>query len=278
VSLLSDLAELVSDRGPLFVLTGAGCSTGSGIPDYRDGKGRWKRSQPIRFQEFLRSETSRQRYWARSLAGWPRVAHARPCAAHQALVALERAGFVRQVVTQNVDGLHQLAGQRRVIDLHGRLAWVDCLDCRRRLPRGEMQAQLQSANPNFEAGAQAFAPDGDAVVDAALVAGFRVPACPVCGGVLKPAVVFYGENVPRPRVEHAFARLRESGALLVAGSSLTVYSGFRFCREAAERGIPIAVVNLGQTRADGMAPLKLDAEVGESLKDLAGLLGVQVTG
>jgi NAD-dependent SIR2 family protein deacetylase len=275
---MASLAELVSRPGRLFVLTGAGCSTASGIPDYRDGDGRWKRSQPIRYQDFLRSGRARRRYWARSMVGWPQVEKARPNDAHWALAALERAGLVRQLVTQNVDGLHQLAGQRRVIDLHGRLAWVDCLDCRLRLPRAVMQQRLQSANPHFGADPAAFAPDGDAHVAEELEEGFRVPGCPACGGVLKPAVVFFGENVPRPRVEHAFNRLGEAGALLVAGSSLTVYSGFRFCRRAVEEGIPIALVNRGRTRADALAALKLDREIGACLTSLARLLDVEVEG
>lgn len=262
----------------MFVLTGAGCSTASGIPDYRDGDGRWKRSQPISDHDFRRSERARRRYWARSMVGWPRVWGAQPNSAHRALAALERAEIVHQLVTQNVDGLHQLAGHRRVIDLHGRLAWVDCLDCRRRLPRAEMQERLKDANPRFGAVPTALAPDGDAHIAAELEEGFRVPGCPTCGGMLKPAVVFFGENVPRPRVERAFNRLREAGALLVAGSSLTVYSGFRFCREAAEMGIPIALVNKGMTRADRLASLKVDQEVGESLTALARLLGVEVAG
>jgi NAD-dependent SIR2 family protein deacetylase len=273
-SALDALAELTASRGRLFVLTGAGCSTASGIPDYRDRDGVWKRGQPIRYQEFLRNAGARRRYWARSFVGWPQVAAARPNPAHHALAALERAGFIRQLVTQNVDGLHQLAGHRRVLDLHGRLGLVDCLDCRLRLAREEMQERLAAANPHFAPRAAGFAPDGDAVLEQRLVDGFQVPDCPACGGLLKPAVVFFGENVPRPRVEHAYARLAESAALLAVGTSLTVYSGYRFCREAAVLGLPIALLTLGRTRADGLAKVRVEADAGEALTGLARRLGI----
>ena len=267
------LAHWMSGLRRLFVLTGAGCSTASGIPDYRDDEGRWKRNQPVRYHEFLRNERARRRYWARSLAGWPLIAAARPNPSHLALAALERGGMVHQLITQNVDGLHQHAGQRRVIDLHGRLAWVDCIDCRLRMPRSAMQALLAGRNPDMAAAPSDPRPDGDAILDPGLEDGFQVPGCPGCGGVLKPGVVFFGENVPRRRVELALQRLRQSDALLVAGSSLSVYSGFRFCREAVSRGIPIALVNRGRTRADALAALKLDSEVGDTLSSLARLVG-----
>jgi NAD-dependent SIR2 family protein deacetylase len=277
-SALDALAELVAGRRRLFVLTGAGCSTASGIPDYRDREGVWKRGQPIRYQEFLRNPGARRRYWARSFVGWPQVAAARPNPAHHALAVLERAGFIHQLVTQNVDGLHQLAGQRRVLDLHGRLGSVDCLDCRLRLAREEMQERLAAANPLFAPRPAGFAPDGDAVIEQALETGFQVPACPGCGGLLKPAVVFFGENVPRPRVERAYARLAESAALLAVGTSLTVYSGYRFCREAAALGLPIVLLNFGRTRADDLAQVRVEADVGETLAALIGRLGVELDG
>jgi NAD-dependent SIR2 family protein deacetylase len=266
---IARLAALTRRDGGLFVITGAGCSTASGIPDYRDADGRWKGQRPTLYQEFRASERARRRYWARSFAGWPRVAAAKPNSAHLALRVLEDAGFVRQVVTQNVDGLHQRAGSRRVIDLHGRLSRVVCLDCGLRLPRSDMQERLAAANPAILPVSAPSAPDGDAVLESDSLDGFRVPDCPRCGGLLKPAVVFFGENVPRPRVARACARLRGSRAVLVAGSSLSVYSGFRFCREAAAMGVPIALVNLGRTRADNLAAVKIEGEVGAVLEELA---------
>jgi NAD-dependent SIR2 family protein deacetylase len=252
----------------VFVLTGAGCSTASGIPDYRDAAGAWKGAKPIHYRQLLSNERARRRYWLRSFFGWPRVAAALPNDAHRALAALERRGRLHQLVTQNVDGLHQAAGHRRVLDLHGRLAWVDCVACRFRLDRDQMQRRIADANRGLAAADPASAPDGDARVDSALETGFKVPGCPRCGGILKPAVVFFGENVPKPRVERAFARLRESSLLLAVGTSLTVFSGFRFCREAKALGVPIVLLNKGRTRADGLAGLKLEADVGLLLGEL----------
>jgi NAD-dependent SIR2 family protein deacetylase len=262
------LAELVCRYGGMFVLTGAGCSTASGIPDYRDSDGRWKVQRPTLFQEFRTSARVRKRYWARSFSGWPRVAAAEPNRAHLALRALEDGGLVRQLVTQNVDGLHQRAGSKRVIDLHGRLSRVDCLDCGLWLRRSDMQERLAAANPCLLPMAATFAPDGDAILEAELLAGFRVPDCPRCGGILKPAVVFFGENVPRPRVARACAGLQGSRAVLVVGSSLSVYSGFRFCREAAALDIPIVLVNRGRTRADDLAAVKVAGDAGAVLAEL----------
>ena len=267
------LAEFVRRHAPLFVLTGAGCSTDSGIPDYRDEHGNWKRAEPIRYQRFVREPAARQRYWARSFVGWPRVAAAQPNATHRALAALEGLGLVTQLVTQNVDGLHQRGGARRVLDLHGRLDIVDCLDCGLRLSRERMQALLAAHNPGVVPVAPALsAPDGDVLLGDNVQAGFRVPDCPDCGGLLKPAVVFFGENVPRPRVAHAFARLAAARGLLVVGSSLTVFSGYRFCLRAAAAGQPIALLNRGRTRADDLASLKLDADCGATLSAALRLL------
>lgn len=263
------LAEMIGRTGGLFVLTGAGCSTASGIPDYRDAEGRWKGGQPTMFQDFRRDADARARYWARSFVGWPRVADAEPNRAHRSLRQMERAGLVHQLVTQNVDGLHHRAGSRRVIELHGSLSRVDCLDCGFRMARREMQDRLADANPDFASRSDLPAPDGDAAIAEGLEKGFVVPGCPECGGTLKPAVVFFGENVPRPRVERAFMKLRQAGAVLAAGSSLTVFSGFRFCREAAARGIPIALVNRGRTRADELASVKVDGDVGTVLDAVA---------
>lgn len=270
---LAALARFVERYPRLFVLTGAGCSTDSGIPDYRDGNGDWKRRQPVRYQEFVACERTRRRYWARSLLGWPAFARARPNATHGALARLEAAGFVHQMVTQNVDGLHQQAGSRRVIDLHGRLDAVDCLHCRHRGPREAFQRMLAENNPAFATLAATVGPDGDAELETADFSGFRVPDCPRCGGMLKPAVVFFGETVPKPRVERAGRRLAEADALLVIGSSLMVFSGYRFCIQAAARGQPIAAVNLGRTRADGALALKVSRPCGPALNGLLERLG-----
>lgn len=265
---LDELTDFVSQYSRLFVLTGAGCSTESGIPDYRDSNGGWKHRPPVQYQDFLGSERTRQRYWARSLLGWGRIAQAEPNAAHHALAGLEVAGFIHQLVTQNVDGLHQRAGSRRVIDLHGRLDAVDCLDCRHRSPRAEFQRRLIEQNPSFTTLVAADAPDGDALLEDMDYGGFQVPSCSRCRSVVKPTVVFFGEAVPRPRVDRALARLAQADALLVVGSSLMVYSGYRFCRAAAEQGKPIAAVNLGRTRADGELKLKISAHCGEILPGL----------
>lgn len=268
------LARFVAAHPRLLVLTGAGCSTGSGIPDYRDGDGAWKRKAPVTHQAFVASAAVRARYWARSLRGWPGFAAAEPNAAHHALAGLERDGRIEAVVTQNVDRLHQRAGSRRVIDLHGRLDRVRCLGCGARHGRAAMQERLIAANPGFPAGPIERAPDGDAEIPDADLAGFRVPGCPGCGGVLKPDVVLFGANVPRPRVRRALRALERADALLVVGSSLMVYSGFRFCRHAAERGVPVAAVNLGVTRADALLALKLRLDCTDALPALGAALGV----
>jgi len=251
------LERFVTARRRLFVLTGAGCSTGSGIPDYRDADGGWKRRPPIQLREFLHEEPARRRYWARSMVGWSRVNRARPNGAHYALAELERRGRVATVVTQNVDGLHQRAGSRRVIDLHGRLDRVECLDCGGIMARGAYQSALLAANPEWAWLDAEIAPDGDADLDGADYRRFRVPACHGCGGLLKPSVVFFGESVPRPRVDMAMARLAGADGVLVLGSSLMVWSGYRFVRAARALGLPVAAVNLGRTRADAELELRV---------------------
>ena len=265
---LESLADFVDRHRPLLCLTGAGVSTDSGIPDYRDSEGRWKGAEPIRFQSFLRDGSARRRYWARSFCGWPLVAAARPNPIHLGLADLESRGRIHQLVTQNVDGLHQGGGSRRVIDLHGRIDRVDCLGCGLGLPRGRMQEMLALLNPGHPGIEARAAPDGDAHLDPEAIDAFVVPPCPACGGLLKPAVVFFGENVPRSRVELAMTRLAESRGLLVLGSSLTVYSGYRFCLRAAELSLPIAILNRGRTRADALATLKLDADCAATLATL----------
>lgn len=270
------LAEALHGRR-VVVLAGAGCSTESGIPDYR-GNGARKRSRPpIQYQEFVRSAEGRARYWARSAVGWPRFAAAQPNDGHRALARLEEAGVVCGVITQNVDGLHQAAGSRAVLELHGSLAFVCCLGCGARITRDEMQRRILEENVEWAAAigldgdgpAVASAPDGDAELPPELVARFRVPDCAECGGILKPDVVLFGENVPRERVAAAWAMFDAANALLVCGSSLTVYSGRRFTHRAAQTGMPIAIVNEGPTRADEVACIKVDARLGHVLPRLA---------
>jgi NAD-dependent SIR2 family protein deacetylase len=265
---LERLVGLLAGR-PLVALTGAGCSTESGIPDYR-GAGRPTRPRaPIQHDAFLRRAEVRQRYWARSTVGWARFSGARPNPAHRALAALEEAGALAGVITQNVDGLHQEAGSRRVVELHGALSEVRCLDCGATEPRAEVQDRLLAVNPGWLARAGAMAPDGDADLPDAEVATFEVVDCRACGGTLKPDVVFFGGSVAEETLAAAWRLFDEGKALLVVGSSLAVYSGFRFARRAAERGVPIAVVNLGPTRADELAQARIDEPAGRVLPWLA---------
>jgi NAD-dependent SIR2 family protein deacetylase len=255
----SALESFIGRHRQLFVLTGAGCSTNSGIPDYRDSHGNWKRTQPVTFQAFMGGELVRQRYWARSLIGWRQFGKARPNQAHFALAALETQGQCRLLLTQNVDRLHQSAGHRQVIDLHGRLDRVRCMGCAQTIARTDFQDELARANPDWTELEAAHAPDGDADLERADFSGFTVPACRSCGGVLKPDVVFFGETVPRDIVATAQHHLAQADAMLIVGSSLMVYSGFRFVQAAARRGIPIAAVNFGRTRADDLLSLKVEA-------------------
>ncbi|MBF5045089.1 NAD-dependent protein deacetylase [Aggregicoccus sp. 17bor-14] len=270
---LQSLAELLRGRR-VAVLTGAGCSTESGIPDYRGPASRGRLRTPIQDRDFLRKPEVRQRYWARSLLGWPRFCAAEPNAAHAALAQLEARGHVSGVITQNVDRLHQRAGSRQVIELHGALAEVLCLGCGALTPRDRMQQRLQALNPDFAQQLVEVRPDGDAELHEEAVASFRVPTCDVCGeGLLKPHVVFFGGFVPPPTVEAAYALVERSEALLVVGTSLAVYSGLRFVRRARERGLNVAVLNLGETRADALAHLRVEARLGEALPRLAEALG-----
>ena len=254
---IASLRDFIARHRRLFVLTGAGCSTDSGIPDYRDGNGDWKRSPPVNFQSFMGSEAVRRRYWARSLIGWQRFRRAGPNAAHAALARFEQRGRLGLLVTQNVDGLHQAAGSTNVIDLHGRLDRVRCMECDCLVPREELQGELRRRNPQWGGQHGLPAPDGDADVEGLPFDEFVVPACTRCDGVLKPDVVFFGESVPRPRVEAATRQLEQADAVLVVGSSLMVYSGYRFVQAAAKSGKPIAAVNLGRTRADELLTLKV---------------------
>jgi NAD-dependent deacetylase sirtuin 4 len=251
------------------VLTGAGCSTESGIPDYRGPGTRARARNPIQHMEFLSRPEVRARYWARSLIGWPRFSQARPNAAHHALAALERDGHVLGLITQNVDRLHHAAGSTRIIELHGALAEVRCLSCGQREPRVELQERLLALNPGFVEQQVELRPDGDAELPLEAVRSFRVADCTSCGGAMKPDVVFFGDNVPRPTVEAAFAMLEEGDALLVVGSSLAVFSGYRFVLRASERHMPIAMINIGESRGDELADVRVETRAGEVLPQLA---------
>lgn len=262
------LKQAVAGRR-VALLTGAGCSTESGIPDYRGEETARRARNPIQIREFLASDAGRQRYWARSVVGWSRFSASVPNRAHAATAALERAGQLTGVITQNVDRLHQRAGSTRVVELHGALEEVECLSCRRLEHRGALQLRLLEQNPDFFLERAEMAPDGDAELDPARTAEFRVVACLHCGGVLKPRVVFFGEGVPKERIEAAFTIHDEADALLVVGTSLTVFSGYRFVRRALEQGKPIFVVNVGATRADPVATLRVPGLAGDVLTLLA---------
>lgn len=259
------LSDFVSSHRRLFVITGAGCSTDSGIPDYRDAKGDWKRTPPVTYQAFVGSLATRQRYWARSLVGWRRFGRAIPNAAHHALARLEQQGKMTLLLTQNVDRLHQAAGHRNVIDLHGRMDVVRCLDCEQRLARDDFQSEMLEINAGWANLDAADAPDGDADLEAQDFSSFGIPSCRRCGGMLKPDVVFFGENVPRDRVDEGIRALHEADAVLVVGSSLMVFSGYRFVNAAARSGKPIAMVNIGRTRADELLTLKIEQPCAQAL-------------
>ena len=262
---MSPLQQFIETHPRLFVLTGAGCSTDSGIPDYRDRDGEWKRAPPVTFQAFMQEPATRQRYWARSMIGWPRFGRAMPNTAHYALAQLEHRGHIELLVTQNVDRLHQRAGSERVIDLHGRLDEVRCMACDWRLPRDAFQQRLVELNPLWQHLVAAIAPDGDADLQGQEFSRFEVPPCSRCSGIVKPDVVFFGEGVPRERVDAAAQGLHAADAVLVVGSSLMVYSGFRFVQAAARAGKPVAALTLGRTRADPLLSLKIDAACSDAL-------------
>ena len=269
-------------RGDVTVLSGAGLSTESGIPDYRGPSGQARRAaapgtaQPMTYQAFTGSAGARQRYWARSHLGWRHITGAAPNAGHRAVAALERAGLVSGVLTQNVDGLHQAAGARGVTELHGSLHRVVCLSCWQRSSREVLDERLRAANPAWTAAAvglePAVNPDGDVALEE--TGGFTVVDCLSCGGVLKPDVVFFGENVPKPRVEECFSRVSSAAAVVVLGSSLTVMSGLRYVRHASSLGIPVVIVNQGPTRGDDLATARLDAPLGRTLTALTRELGL----
>ena len=251
-----ELRAFLKRSEKLFVLTGAGCSTASGIPGYRDEKGQWKHKPPMQYQQFMGDLSLRQRYWARSFAGWPRFNAARPNAAHVGLVQLEQCGQLRGLVTQNVDRLHQKAGSQHVMDLHGRLDRVVCMACGQYEPRSAFQQRLLDENEQFFGQAAvrvSSAPDGDAALTETDFSAVRIPECSECNGLLKPDVVFYGETVPKERVERAYRWVQTSDAVLVIGSSLMVFSGSRFIKRARDLTLPIALLNQGISRADSYA-------------------------
>jgi NAD-dependent SIR2 family protein deacetylase len=271
---LDDLYQFIQQYPRLFVLSGAGISTDSGIPGYRDAEGRWERAPPVLLQDFLSCQSVRQRYWARSMIGWGIVAGAQANAAHHGLARLQAAGRLQQLVTQNVDGLHQRAGSIGVIELHGNLYRVRCLDCGADHSRESVQRTLEAENPDFVDAGAMVAPDGDADVESYCVDAFRIPSCTRCAGVLKPDVVFFGEGVPKHRVDAAIGALEQSDAVLVIGSSLMVYSGYRFCEWAYQMDKPIGAINLGRTRADHLLSLKIERSCADALKSLTEQLGI----
>ena len=258
------LVDFIRRHPRLTVLTGAGVSTDSGIPDYRDRNGQWKRKPPVDHRDFMKSAATRQRYWGRALIGWPVIRNSAPNPAHFHLAELERRGHIHLLITQNVDRLHQRADSKRVIDLHGRADEICCMDCDYRAMRQLVHDRSYELNPEFRHYTAETAPDGDADLEVDF-SRFNVADCPECAGVLKPDVVFFGDNVPKARVQQALDALKNSDGLLVVGSSLMVYSGFRFCRYAKEWGKPIAALNLGRTRADELLDLKLNAPIADTL-------------
>lgn len=269
-----ELVNLLADRR-IAVLTGAGISTDSGIPDYRGPDS--PPSNPMTIQQFLSGPAFRQRYWARNHIGWLHMAARRPNAGHRAVAALERAGLVTGVITQNVDLLHTKAGSQTVVNLHGTYAQVICLSCGHTMTRAELADELERLNPGFteraEVGSIGVAPDADAIVED--TATFRYLDCPRCGGILKPDIVYFGDSVPKDRVQQAYALVDEADALLVAGSSLTVYSGYRFVRHAAAACKAVAIINRGTTRGDDLATVKIDSGCSEILALLASELPAQ---
>ncbi len=268
---LDRLADLVAGGG-VVVLSGAGLSTESGIPDYRGPSGLARRATPMTFQTFTGSGAARRRYWTRSHLGWRVIARAEPNAGHRAVERLQAAGLLSGIVTQNVDGLHTAAGARDVVELHGNLDSVVCLDCRRGSARAELDGRLRAVNRAWRARVLAINPDGDVDLPEQDLDAFRTVDCSACGGVLKPDVVFFGESVPAVRVATCFSLVDRARVLLVLGSSLTVMSGYRFVLHAARTGVPVAIVNSGVTRGDAKATLLLDAPLGEALPALVDLV------
>ncbi|MDP9417949.1 MAG: NAD-dependent protein deacetylase [Actinomycetota bacterium] len=268
---IAELGDLIG-AGEVVALSGAGLSTDSGIPDYRGPSGALRRHTPMTYQTFVSGLPAQRRYWARSHLGWRHVARATPNDGHRGVAKLQEYGALAGLITQNVDGLQQAAGARDVIELHGSLDRVLCLSCGARTPRESLDRRLRRVNPAFEGRVTAINPDGDANLGDEDLDGFQVVHCLACGGVLKPDVVFFGESVPRERVQRCFELVERARLLLVLGSSLTVMSGYRFVLHAGKHGVPVAIVNQGPTRGDARAALKLDAPLGEVLPRLAAVM------
>jgi NAD-dependent SIR2 family protein deacetylase len=265
MTLSEQLTQFLEKHQRICVMTGAGISTDSGIPDYRDKKANWKRKAPVQHPDFMASHATRQRFWARSLVGWPIMRDAEPNASHRALALLGQHGKISALVTQNVDGLHEKAGHPNTIDLHGRSDRVICTGCSYTLSRDETHDWMARLNPQFTHFKAVAAPDGDADLEGIDFSTFYVPPCPFCQGILKPDVVFYGDHIPKDRVEAAKAAVDNADALWVIGSSLMVYSGFRLCKQAHQAGKPITLLNEGITRADSLATLKLNSDISSVL-------------
>ena len=263
------------ERRQVVVLSGAGLSTESGIPDYRGESGSLRRHTPMTYQDFVASEPGRQRYWARSHLGWRTIARARPNDGHRAVAQLGRTGYLTGVITQNVDGLHQTAGSDGVVELHGSLDRVICLGCRATSSRLELDDRLRAANADFDGVATRINPDGDVELAEDVVREFRLVDCVDCGGVLKPDVVFFGENVPPERVRQCYDLVERAESLLVLGSSLTVMSGLRFVRHAAKLGIPVLIINQGPTRGDACATIRVERPLGGALTELVDRLSLK---
>jgi NAD-dependent SIR2 family protein deacetylase len=261
MSIIDELLNFIQQHPRLLVITGAGCSQPSGIPTYRDEEGAWQRSTPIQHKEFMEKESVRKRYWARSYSGWPSIRGATPNNAHHSLKSLEALGYIQQLVTQNVDGLHQAAGHKNVVDLHGRLSEVVCTQCGTLSARERLQRRFTDLNSNLSADYETLQPDGDASLDhnveTEITSSLIIPACETCNGMLKPNVVFFGGTVPRETVESIYSAMEDIDGLLVVGSSMMVFSGYRFCKRASSLEIPIASINNGKTRADDLLSLKV---------------------
>ena len=270
---LDQLAQFLQRHPDVLLLTGAGISTASGIPAYRDADGVRRGNAPVQGPDFRRQEAVRRRYWARSMVGWPSLARATPNPGHLAIAHLAQRQQIGGLVTQNVDGLHQQAGSASVTELHGSIHGVVCLDCQARHTRRLIQDQLERDNPQMLGATATPAPDGDALLEPSQLASFHLPVCPRCGGTLQPAVVFFGDGVPAACAAEAASKMHAASALLVVGSSVMVYSSFRLCRMAAETGKPVAAINLGKTRADHLLAFKTDTPAQDILPALAAMLG-----